>query len=110
MVVRDVRLVRHRPRLFAPGISDCVGDDAAPEVGRAGVVLLEADLPPARVPLEQLPRDLVADPPPPRGPHDEEVADHLGLVDEALHERKAPRLVVDRDQITAAVGVVEVPR
>src|SRR5260221_8323677 len=65
VVVRDVRLVRDWPQLLAPRGPDRVGDDAAPEVGRAHVSSLKPDLPSARVPLEQLLGDPVADVLPP---------------------------------------------
>ena len=60
--------------------------------------------------LQQLTRDVVPHAPATCGPDDEEVADRPQLARQALDERKARRRALVRDQVAAAVGIVEVPR
>lgn len=75
MVGRDVRLVGHGPPFLAPGITDDARYDTLPELRRARVVVLERDLPRARITLDERPRHELTDAAAARSSDDEELAD-----------------------------------
>src|SRR3954471_13207917 len=73
VVVRDPRLVGDGPQLLAPRVADEAADNAAPEFRSARVLGLECDLPRARIGLDRVTGESVADSPAALRANDEEV-------------------------------------
>ena len=104
------RLVRDRPPLFRPRRSSRFGRYGSPEPSRAGVVLLERDLPSSRVPIEQAVRRLAAHLLAAHSPNNEELPNHPGIGVEATYQGESGETAVSADQVPATIRVAEVQR